>query len=110
MFSATFPKSIQKLAGSFLRSSYIWIAVGRVGSTVDSIEQRLVLATNDKRAKLALLESALLETSGRTLVFVRTKSLARWLTKQLREARLGGDIMTCATAIHFPPAVIKLFF
>ena len=86
--------------GSFLRPSYIWIAVGRVGSTVQSIEQRLVLASNDKRAKLALLETALLQTAGRTLVFVRTKSLARWLTKQLREARLGGGIVTCATAIH----------
>lgn len=30
MFSATFPREIQVLAGEFLREGYIWISVGRV--------------------------------------------------------------------------------
>ena len=30
MFSATFPNEIQRLAGSFLNRSYIWVSVGRV--------------------------------------------------------------------------------
>lgn len=30
MFSATFPREIQQLAGSFLKRDYIWISVGRV--------------------------------------------------------------------------------
>ena len=38
-FSATFPHSIQTLAGEFLKDGYIWIGVGRVGSTVENIKQ-----------------------------------------------------------------------
>ena len=33
MFSATFPPPMQKLAGEFMKD-YIWVGVGRVGSTV----------------------------------------------------------------------------
>ena len=51
LFSATFAPEIQKLAKAFLRD-YVWIAVGRVGSTVENITQRLVRATADKRHKL----------------------------------------------------------
>ena len=39
MFSATFPSAMQKLAAEFMQE-YIWVGVGRVGSTVSSIEQR----------------------------------------------------------------------
>ncbi len=38
MFSATFPKEIQKLAGDFL-ANYIFIAIGRVGSSSELIKQ-----------------------------------------------------------------------
>lgn len=58
LFSATFPAEIQKLAQEFLRP-YVWIAVGRVGSTVEGITQRLVLASPDKRHKLRLVATAL---------------------------------------------------
>nr|1WRB_A Chain A, DjVLGB [Dugesia japonica]1WRB_B Chain B, DjVLGB [Dugesia japonica] len=40
MFSATFPKEIQKLAADFLYN-YIFMTVGRVGSTSDSIKQEI---------------------------------------------------------------------
>jgi len=40
MYSATFPKAIQQLAAEFL-SNYIFLAVGRVGSTTDFITQKL---------------------------------------------------------------------
>ena len=84
LFSATFAPEIQKLAAAFLRQ-YIWIAVGRVGSTVENIEQRLVKASNDKRHKLQLVVQALTQASGRTLVFVQKKRTATWLKKQLRK-------------------------
>ena len=86
MFSATFPPPMQKLAAEFL-SEYIWIGVGRVGSTVSSITQRLVLANNNKREKLLLLKDALGSTraGARTLIFVKKKSSARWVSKQLRK-------------------------
>jgi ATP-dependent RNA helicase DDX3X len=83
MFSATFPTKIQLLASEFLRA-YIWIAVGRVGSTTDSITQVIVKATPEKRDKLRLVVEAIQKgPSGRTLVFVQKKRTATWLKKQL---------------------------
>jgi len=85
MFSATFPPEIQKLAAEFLRP-YVWIAVGRVGSTTDSITQVLVKATPDKRKKLQLVVKALQSgPDGRTLIFVQKKRTATWLKKQLNK-------------------------
>jgi superfamily II DNA/RNA helicase len=40
MFSATFPKEIQRLAGDFL-ADYIFLTVGRVGETTDNVTQKL---------------------------------------------------------------------
>ena len=84
MFSATFPPSIQQLAAEFLRPNYVWIAIGRVGSTTDSITQVIVQATPDKRRKLQLVVEALQNgPTGRTLIFVQKKKSATWLKKQL---------------------------
>mmetsp|Transcript_17625 Transcript_17625/g.50479 ORF Transcript_17625/g.50479 Transcript_17625/m.50479 type:complete len:329 (+) Transcript_17625:287-1273(+) len=88
LFSATFAPEVQKLAAAFLRA-YVWIAVGRVGSTVENIEQRLVLATADKREKLRLATKALAECDGRTLVFVQKKRTAVWLKHCLRRGGPG---------------------
>lgn len=90
MFSATFPPEIQKLAAEFLRP-YVWIAVGRVGSTTESITQVFVQATNDKRKKLQLTVEALTNgPSGRTLVFVQKKRTATWLKKQFSKGGPEG--------------------
>ena len=99
MFSATFPTPMQKLAREFL-NDYIWIGVGRVGSTTSSITQRLVKATNNKREKMELLKSALLEKDegARTLVFVKKKSTARWVSKQLRSRQ--GEFQISSAEIH----------
>ena len=52
MFSATFPKEIQMLARDFL-SNYIFLAVGRVGSTSENITQKIVwVEDHDKRSYL----------------------------------------------------------
>lgn len=91
MFSATFPDQIQLLAAEFLRPSYTWIAVGRVGSTTDSITQVLVEATADKRHKLKLVVEAVQSgPSGRTLIFVQKKKTAMWLKKQLSKGGPEG--------------------
>lgn len=42
MFSATFPKEIQVLAQDFLMPNYVFLAVGRVGSTSENIMQKIV--------------------------------------------------------------------
>lgn len=41
MFSATFPKQIQELAQAFLYN-YVFLAVGRVGSTSENITQKVI--------------------------------------------------------------------
>ncbi|XP_028902563.1 ATP-dependent RNA helicase DDX3X isoform X1 [Ornithorhynchus anatinus] len=87
MFSATFPKEIQMLARDFL-DEYIFLAVGRVGSTSENITQKVVwVEESDKRSFLLdLLNATGKESydefqhrsgaSGKdslTLVFVETK-------------------------------------
>ncbi|XP_042408436.1 DEAD-box ATP-dependent RNA helicase 37-like [Zingiber officinale] len=88
LFSATFPKEIQRLASDFLYN-YIFLAVGRVGSSTDLIVQRVeFVPDSDKRSYLMdlLHGQRANETPGKqalTLVFVETKkgadSLEHWL-------------------------------
>jgi len=80
MFSATFPKEIQMLARDFLKD-YVFLAVGRVGSTSENITQKVVWVEEaDKRSFLLDLMDAsglgakdLDGEASRTLVFVETK-------------------------------------
>uniref|UniRef100_A0A4W2F6Z8 RNA helicase n=1 Tax=Bos indicus x Bos taurus TaxID=30522 RepID=A0A4W2F6Z8_BOBOX len=72
MFSATFPKEIQMFAHDFL-DEYIFLAVGRVGSTSENITQKVVwVEESDKRSFLLDLLNATGKDSL-TLVFVETK-------------------------------------
>eukprot|EP00727_Mastigamoeba_balamuthi_P004892 m51a1_g14400 putative dead-box atp-dependent rna helicase 37-like (1118) ;mRNA; f:358888-378153 len=77
MFSATFPKEIQRLASDFLKD-YLFLTIGRVGSTVSNIIQRIVYVDErDKRsATIDLLQS---HPDGLTLIFVETKKQADML-------------------------------
>ena len=99
MFSATFPPEMQKLAADFL-GEYVWIAVGRVGSTTKNIEQRMVRADSSKQLKMPLLVAALAEVNGRTLVFVKKKATANWVAKQLKRAAIDGGAGIDAAEIH----------
>ncbi|KAL2343332.1 hypothetical protein Fmac_004617 [Flemingia macrophylla] len=88
LFSATFPKEIQRLASDFL-SNYIFLAVGRVGSSTDLIVQRVeYVQESDKRSHLmdllhAQRANGVHGKQALTLVFVETKkgadSLEHWL-------------------------------
>ncbi|KAI5064705.1 hypothetical protein GOP47_0019400 [Adiantum capillus-veneris] len=94
LFSATFPREIQRLAADFL-SSYIFLAVGRVGSSTDLIVQKVeFVPDHDKRSMLMDLihaaqnENGIQRVQGKqplTLVFVETKrgadSLEDWLCR-----------------------------
>lgn len=53
MFSATFPKEIQILARDFLEN-YIFLAVGRVGSTSTNITQKVVWVDEVDKHKFLL--------------------------------------------------------
>ncbi|CAH8526833.1 unnamed protein product [Schistosoma haematobium] len=82
MFSATFPKEIQTLARDFLHS-YIFLAVGRVGSTNENIIQEVLnVADKDKPDMLVRLLQGK-DPDGLALVFVETKRGADVLAKFL---------------------------
>jgi len=93
MFSATFPRDIQLLARDFLKD-YIFLSVGRVGSTSENITQKFeFVEDHDKRSVLLdLLASE--APGGLTLVFVETKRMADMLSEFLMTNRLP------ATSIH----------
>jgi len=90
MFSATFPKEIQMLARDFLYD-YIFLAIGRVGSTSENITQKIVwVEEQDKRdflldllAAAGLAKAGTPEEASLTLVFVETKKGADQLDEFL---------------------------
>ncbi|KAK0404588.1 hypothetical protein QR680_017526 [Steinernema hermaphroditum] len=94
MFSATFPKEIQHLAQDFLMPNYVFLAVGRVGSTSENIVQKVIwVEESDKRSVLMDLLDAN-ERDALTLVFVETKRGASELAYLLH--RQGYNVV----AIH----------
>ena len=74
MFSATFPRDIQMLARDFLKE-YIFLSVGRVGSTSENITQKVEYVEDvDKRS--VLLDILHTHSASLTLIFVETKRMA----------------------------------
>jgi hypothetical protein len=74
MFSATFPRDIQMLARDFLKE-YIFLSVGRVGSTSENITQKIeYVEDGDKRS--VLLDILHTHGAGLSLIFVETKRMA----------------------------------
>lgn len=99
MFSATFPRDIQMLARDFLKD-YIFLVVGRVGSTSENITQR-VEYVEDEEKKSVLLDilasgESEAEDQGLILIFVETKRMADTLCDYLlynnfRATSIHGD-------------------
>uniref|UniRef100_A0A8C5DWY7 RNA helicase n=1 Tax=Gouania willdenowi TaxID=441366 RepID=A0A8C5DWY7_GOUWI len=96
MFSATFPKEIQILARDFLEE-YIFLAVGRVGSTSENITQKVVwVEESDKRSFLL----DLLNKNGRhTLIFIHGDRSQRDREEALSQFRSGKCPILVATAV-----------
>jgi len=92
MFSATFPREIQRLAGDFLRD-YIFLAVGRVGSASKDVKQ-IVEFVEDRDKTPTLIRHLAEVRDGLILVFVETKRAADKLEYDL--IREGYP----ATSIH----------
>jgi len=88
MFSATFPKKVQELARSFL-DNYIFLAVGRVGSTSENITQKIEWVQEEEKRSFLLdllnMNGVPLTANSRpteerlTLTFVETKKGANAL-------------------------------
>ncbi|KAF9992526.1 DEAD-box ATP-dependent RNA helicase, partial [Modicella reniformis] len=95
MFSATFPRDIQLLARDFLRD-YIFLSVGRVGSTSENITQKIeYVEDEDKRSVLLdILHAQPKGDLGLTLIFVETKRMADSLSDFLLSQSFP------ATSIH----------
>lgn len=92
MFSATFPRDIQMLARDFLKD-YIFLSVGRVGSTSENITQKIEYV-EDQDKKSVLLDILQAQEKGLTLIFVETKRMADALCDNLQNQNFP------ATSIH----------
>ncbi|XP_058536173.1 probable ATP-dependent RNA helicase DDX4 isoform X2 [Ochotona princeps] len=93
MFSATFPEEIQRLAGEFLKSSYLFVAVGQVGGACRDVQQTVLqVGQYAKREKLV----EILRNIGdeRTMVFVETKKKADFIATFLCQEKIA------TTSIH----------
>jgi len=98
MFSATFAPPMQRAAEQYLRSAEhtAHVTVGRVGSSMRSIKQALVLVEDgSRRSKLHVLRP-LLVPRERTIIFAAKKHVAKWLRTQLaadgtRAVEIHGD-------------------
>ena len=81
LFSATFPREVQRLAQDFLDRAFATLTVGRVGAATDSIVQKILFA-RDHQEKPHLLVDVLMSQGvegNRVLVFVATKREADML-------------------------------
>ncbi|KAI5961659.1 DED1 [Candida pseudojiufengensis] len=92
MFSATFPRDIQMLARDFLKD-YIFLSVGRVGSTSENITQKVLYVEDDEK-KSVILDLLNANENGLTIVFTETKRMADNLADFLYDQGFP------ATAIH----------
>ncbi|VDN08655.1 unnamed protein product [Dibothriocephalus latus] len=95
MFSATFPTEIQTLAKDFL-NSYIFLAVGRVGSTSENISQEVFYISDKDKPELLVRILREKEPQALALVFVETKKgadlLAQYLSRlQFPVSSIHGD-------------------
>uniref|UniRef100_A0A8D2PWQ3 RNA helicase n=1 Tax=Zosterops lateralis melanops TaxID=1220523 RepID=A0A8D2PWQ3_ZOSLA len=53
MFSATFPEEVQRLAGEFLKTDFLFVVVGRVGGACSDVQQNILQVSQySKRDKL----------------------------------------------------------
>lgn len=90
MFSATFPDSIQHLAGKFLRD-YLFLTVGVVGGASTDVEQEFMEVTKfKKREKLTEILNQYCSSAeeDRILIFVETKRTADFLASLLSETKI----------------------
>lgn len=92
MFSATFPKEIQRLAAEFL-TDYIFVTIGILGGACSDVTQNFFEVTRkEKRKKLTeLLEEV--DPQG-TLIFVERKADADFLATFMSNTRYSS------TSIH----------
>jgi len=88
MFSATMPAPIERLAQRFLKDP-LRVDILPEGGAAEGIEHRLFLV--DTENKKACLLALLREEKGSTLVFIRRRSDAEWLSRFLEREGLSVE-------------------
>ena len=83
MCSATFPSGIQSLASKYMKS-YVYLTVGRAGSTTEFIKQDLRYVLDED--KFLVLHEILQKMSGMVLIFVETKRDADALFERMYQS------------------------
>lgn len=87
MFSATFPKEIQRLARSFLKKDYVYLTVGRVGAAAETVEQNFLhIEEMDKMRELVNVLSNVETDRTKALVFVKRKVDVDEIVRELNNA------------------------
>jgi len=86
MFSATWPKDVQKLASDFL-ADMIQVNIGSMELTANhNIKQNIEICTDfEKRGKLVKHLDQISSENAKVLIFVGTKRVADDITKYLRQ-------------------------
>uniref|UniRef100_A0A3Q3IHN8 Helicase ATP-binding domain-containing protein n=1 Tax=Monopterus albus TaxID=43700 RepID=A0A3Q3IHN8_MONAL len=94
MFSATFPEDIQRMAADFLKTDYLFLAVGEVGGACTDVEQTFVQVTKfSKRDQLV----EFLKTTGKlwpflyraSVLLVQSSLLLRWTSRYLKVSTIS---------------------
>ena len=91
LFSATMPEAIEKMAREYMQNPER-VEIEKAGTTAENITQELFVVPQD--SKNDLLSQVLYDTTGPVLVFTRTRSRARRVSKEVN----GWDIR--AAEIH----------
>ena len=86
LFSATWPKEVQRLAADFLQDN-IQINIGSAELSANHrVAQIVDVCTNfDKRGKLVKHLDQISQENGKVIIFTATKRVADELTKYLRQ-------------------------
>ncbi|EKM57897.1 uncharacterized protein PHACADRAFT_251816 [Phanerochaete carnosa HHB-10118-sp] len=86
MFSATWPKDVQKLANDFLKD-FIQVNIGSTELTANHNIQQIIEVCSDfeKRSKLIKHLDQISQENAKVLIFVGTKRVADDITKYLRQ-------------------------
>jgi ATP-dependent RNA helicase RhlE len=82
LFSATMPPEIRQITRKYMQSPET-VEVAPAGTVAEAVEQSLYIVQRD--LKKTVLAKLLDESLGPVLVFVRTKHLARQLTRTLKD-------------------------
>lgn len=94
LFSATFPPAIETLVEDFLKQDQVGIAVGRVGSTSNTITQSLFFF-RDNNEKADAITRLINQVPGPTVIFVNMKVVCNILLQKIKQ-----EANATVTTIH----------